>query len=68
MGNYFTTLENGAARNLGLPDHDQRVLKSFVLDKDVKVLKSTAETFEGNAGGGTQFFSAELKYNVTQQP
>jgi RHS repeat-associated protein len=61
VGNYFTTLENGAARNLGIPDYDNRVLKQFTLTEDVKVLKSTAGDYKGNAGGGTQFFSPELK-------
>jgi len=61
VGNYFTTLENGAARNLGIPNYDTRVLKQFTLTEDVKVLKSTAADYKGNAGGGTQFFNPELK-------
>lgn len=64
VGNYFTTLENGAARNLGIGDYDKRVLKQFTLTEDVKVLKSTAGDFQGNAGGGTQFFNPELKNKI----
>lgn len=64
VGNYFTTLENGAARNLGIPDYDTRVVKQFTLTEDVKVLKSTAGDHKGNAGGGTQFFSPELKSKI----
>jgi hypothetical protein len=42
-----------------------RTLKQFTLTKDVEVLKSTAADYKGNAGGGTQYFSAELKNNIT---
>ncbi len=61
VGNYFTPLSNGKARNLGISDYDNRTLKQFVLEKDVKVLKSTAADYNGNSGGGTQYFSTELK-------
>jgi RHS repeat-associated protein len=64
IGNYFTTLENGAAKNLGI-NYEGRSLKQFTLTEDVKVLKSTAADYKGNAGGGTQFFSTELKTKVT---
>jgi RHS repeat-associated protein len=66
VGDYFTTLENGAAQNLGVPGgYSNRTLKQFTLTKDVEVLKSTAADYKGNAGGGTQYFSAELKNNIT---
>ena len=66
VGNYFTTIENGSARNLGIGDYDTRQLKQFVLNEDVKVLKSTAAEYKGNAGGGTQLFSTALKNNITE--
>ena len=71
VGNYFTTLENGSAKNLGLTSYEGRTLQKFTLTEDVKVLKSTAADYKGSAGGGTQFFSTELKSKVvptTQTP
>ncbi|MCX6263173.1 MAG: hypothetical protein NTZ47_01345, partial [Bacteroidetes bacterium] len=65
IGNYFTTLENGASKNLGLTSYQGRTLKQFTLTEDVKVLKSTAADYKGSNGGGTQFFSTELKSKVT---
>ena len=64
VGNYFTPLENGASQNLGMPDYAKRTLKQFTLTEDVKVLKSTAADYKGNAGGGTQYFSTELKVKI----
>lgn len=66
VGNYFTTLENGATKNLGLTSYEGRTLQQFTLTEDVKVLKSTAADYKGSAGGGTQFFSTELKSKVVQ--
>ena len=65
IGNYFTTLENGASKNLGLTSYQGRTLKQFTLTEDVKVLKSTAADYKSSNGGGTQFFSTELKSKVT---
>jgi len=66
IGNYFTTLENGAAKNLGLSDYDLRELKPFTLTKDIEVLKSTASDYKTNPGGGTQFFGPEIKKNIKE--
>ncbi len=63
VGSYFTTIENGASQNLGI-SYEGRILKQFELTKDVKVLKSTAADLGGNKGGGTQYFSPELKNNI----
>lgn len=63
VGNYFTTGGNGASKNLGIKYSD-RVLKKFKLTDDVEVLKSQAADFKGNAGGGTQLFSPNLKTNI----
>ncbi len=63
VGNYFTTAEN-SAKNLGI-SYEGRILKQFKLTEDVKVLQSTASDFKGNAGGGKQYFSTELKNNIT---
>jgi hypothetical protein len=71
IGNYFTSLENGAAKNLGLTSYEGRTLQQFTLTEDVKVLKSTAADYKGSAGGGTQLFSTELKNKIiptTQTP
>ncbi len=65
IGNYFTTLENGAAHNLGIKDYSARTLTQFKLSKDIQVLKSTAADYKGNQGGATQFFSKEIKDNST---
>ena len=65
VGNYFTTLENGSARNLGLNDYNARTLQKFRLNEDVTVLSSTAKEFQGGVGGGAQYFSTELKSKVT---
>jgi hypothetical protein len=65
IGDYFTTAENGASKNLGLDDYGQRTLKSFTVTKDTKVLQSTASNMNGTQGGGTQYFSKELNKNVT---
>lgn len=59
VGDYFTSTSNGTAKNLGIT-YEGRTLKSFTLTGDVKVLKSTASDIGGNAGGGVQYFSAEL--------
>ena len=64
VGSYFAPLENGAAKNLGLPDYEQRTLQQFTLTEDVTVLQSTAAKYKGSAGGGTQYFSPSLKSNV----
>jgi len=64
VGSYFTPLENGANKNLGI-SYEGRTLKQFTLTEDVKVLKSTAADYKGNAGGGTQYFNPELKTKVT---
>ena len=66
VGSYFTTLENGAAKNLGLnpSEYLQRKLKQFTLKEDTKVLESTAAPLNGGEGGGTQYFSPELKENI----
>ena len=64
VGNYFTPLANGAAKNLGM-SYEGRTLQQFTLLEDVKVLKSTAAEYKGQTGGGTQFFSPELKSKVT---
>ena len=50
---------------MGLSDYNKRQLKTFSLDADIKVLKSTAASYKGNDGGGTQYFSKELKNNIT---
>ena len=63
VGNYFTPLENGAAKNLGI-SYEGRTLQQFTLSEDVNVLQSTAAEFKGNAGGGTQYFSTELKNKI----
>ncbi len=63
VGNYFTTLDNGVSRNLGI-SYEGRTLKQFTLTEDVKVLKSTAADFQGQVGGGTQYFSTDLKNKV----
>jgi RHS repeat-associated protein len=63
LGNYFTNLENGAAQNLGITYGD-RTLIPYTLTEDVKVLKSTAADLGGNAGGGVQYFSRELKDKI----
>lgn len=67
VGDYFTSLENGAAHNLGMPGgYEGRTLKQFTLTKDTKVLKSTASKYQGQAGGGVQYFSAELRSRITE--
>jgi hypothetical protein len=65
VGNYFTTLENGTAQNLGM-NYEGRILKQFTLTEDVKVLESTAAEYKGQAGGGTQYFGTEIKSKVTE--
>jgi RHS repeat-associated protein len=60
VGNYFTYLGKGEAKNLGI-SYEGRKLTKFVLTEDVKVLESTAADFGGNSGGGTQLFSTKLK-------
>ena len=67
IGNYFTPLENGAAKNLGIP-YENRTLEQFILTDDVKVLKSTAADYKGNVGGGTKYFSPEIKNNIAPVP
>lgn len=52
-------MENGATQNLGI-NYEGRTLKQFTLTSDVKVLKSMAAEYNGNSGGGIQFFSTEL--------
>jgi RHS repeat-associated protein len=64
VGNYFTPLENGASKNLGI-SYEGRTLQQFTLTEDVKVLQSTAADIGGNAGGGTQYFNTELKGKIT---
>lgn len=64
IGNYFTSLENGAAKNLGI-SYEGRTLQQFTLTNDVKVLKSTASEFDGKKGGGIQYFNPEIKNNIT---
>ncbi len=64
VGNYFTPLENGASKNLGI-SYEGRTLKQFTLTEDVKVLQSTAANVGGASGGGTQYFSPNLKNNIT---
>ncbi len=66
LGNYFTTVENGSLQNLGINDYGKKTLKQFVLTEDVEVLKSTAADYKGGKGGGTQFFSTELKGKVKE--
>ncbi len=65
VGSYFTDMENGTAQNLGLSDYEKRTLKQFTITDDVKVLRSTAADLNGHAGGGTQYFSPELKSKIT---
>ncbi|WP_286923105.1 RHS repeat-associated core domain-containing protein, partial [Flavobacterium sp. UBA4197] len=67
VGNYFTTITNKAAQNLGI-GYEGRTLKQFTLTEDVKVLQSTAGDYKGHAGGGTQFFSTELRNKITPTP
>ena len=62
-GNYFTPLENGDAKNLGLSDYDKRDLQSFILTYDAKALKSTAADLKGYKGGEIQYFRPEPKNN-----
>lgn len=64
VGDYFTTVENGVQKNLGINDYAKRKLKQYTLTEDVEVLKSTAGEYKGSAGGGTQYFSPELKSKV----
>lgn len=66
IGNYFTTVENGANEDFEIGDYSKRELKSFVLNRNIKILKSTASNFNGNAGGGNQYFSPEIKNNITE--
>jgi len=49
-----------------LNDYNKRDLIQFVLTDDVKVLKSTAADYQGANGGGTQFFSSEVKSHIEQ--
>jgi RHS repeat-associated protein len=64
VGSYFATAENGATQNLGLNDYNKRTLKQFTVTSDIEVLQSTAGEYKGATGGGTQFFSTELKSNI----
>ncbi len=64
VGDYYTTLENGASQNLGLTDYAKRTLKQFVLTSDVEVLQSTAGEYKGAAGGGVQYFSTGIKNKI----
>ncbi|GEM_PF-728722 len=56
VGNYFTSVENGEAKNLGI-NFDNRSQVSFKLKEDAFALKSTAADYKGYPGGGTQYFS-----------
>ncbi|CAF3303863.1 unnamed protein product [Rotaria socialis] len=64
IGDYFTNMENGARQNLGLPDYEKRTIEQFSISKDVRVLESEASKLNGNRGGGTQYFSPEIKNNI----
>ena len=66
VGNYFTTLENGAKQNLGIGDYSDRTLKQFTVTEDTRVLQSTASDFKSNAGGGVQYFNPDLKKNIEE--
>jgi RHS repeat-associated protein len=65
VGNYFTNLENGSAKNLGI-NYEGRTLKQYTLTEDVEVLQSTAREYKGHAGGGSQYFSTALKNKVSE--
>ena len=67
IGNYFITLKNGATKNLGIPNYEERSLQQYILSEDVNVLKSTAAKYKGYSGGGIQFFSVELKDKIIQK-
>lgn len=66
VGSFITTLKNGTLKNLGMnpSEYEERILQQFIVKEDTKVLKSTAAPLDGGKGGGTQFFSPELKANV----
>lgn len=60
VGKYFAPAGSDPSR-LGIDPTAKGTLKQFKLIEDVKVLQTTAADFEGNKGGGMQYFSPELK-------
>jgi RHS repeat-associated protein len=62
VGNYFTTEKNGS-KNLGI-EYNDRTLSQFTLTENVEVLESTTAKFNGNRGGGIQYFSVEMKNKI----
>ena len=61
IGKYFAPVGSDA-NTLGIGG--ERTMRQFTLTEDVKVLKSTAADFEGNKGGGTQYFNPKLKDSI----
>ena len=59
VGDYFTVPDTDPS-SLGIKTTG-RVKMLFELTEDVRVLKSTAGDIAGHKGGGTQYFSTELK-------
>lgn len=59
VGSYFT-YEGADAAKLGIST-EGRVLKTFELTEDVKVLQSTTKDIAGHAGGEIQLYNPELK-------
>ncbi len=64
VGSYFT-YEGADAAKLGI-NTEGRILKSFELTSDVKVLQSTTQDIAGHAGGETQLFNPSLKNSVKE--
>ena len=64
VGSYFA-YEGADAAKLGISTKG-RVLKTFELIEDVKVLKSTTKDIAGHAGGETQLYNPELKSAIKE--
>lgn len=63
-GKYFSP--TGSSKNVGVTNMGGRVLKTFELLEDTKVLKSTTSNFNGAKGGAVQYFSPDLKVNAVE--
>jgi hypothetical protein len=61
VGKYFAPVGSDPSK-LGLSG--KPFLKQFTLTEDVKVLKSTANDFNGNKGGGIQYFNPSLRSKI----
>ena len=64
VGSYFA-YEGADAAKLGIST-EGRVLKTFKLTEDVKVLQSKTKDIAGHKGGETQIYNPELKGKIQE--